>query len=416
MKRFFKKKVFIWIAIILIILGITGGKIYGKLKGLQVNKYNLESELYEKQYVEEGSVSSKNMMKVYSPFSGTIADVLKSEGEEVQKGDVILKIDSEDLFYSLEILKARKQSLIGQKNSEIQINKSSDLKSQKEMIKIAEDKKINLEKDLSAKEKLYESGAISSDELRNSQMAYDNAVRELSIQNYKYNTLSQSFKLASGKAQFYESEIKAIDIEIEKLEGKVEDSDVKALADGVISYLDFDKGDYILENQLIFEIFDPDYYEIESYVLAKESKNLTEGMEAYLEIDENSLVTTVRCQIKSISKSAKEIVSNLGLKEKKVKVVVSPVEKVKLIQGENVDVKFVTYKKENAQVVSKDYVFPWNDGEGIWIIENGKSKIINIEKDFETSSFIVLKENFPQGTEIIIPEYPEKLEEGIKVY
>jgi len=416
MKKKLKKKTVISIVIIFIVLGVGFLKVSWSIKGLEVEKKVLKTEFYEKQYVEEGTVVSKNSMKIYSSSSGTVSDILKNDGEMGERGEVIVKLSSDELFYNLEILEAKKLSLIGQKNAELQSTKDSDLNVQKKSIEIAKNKKENLEKDLLAQQKLYDAGAISDDKLRDSQTAYDNAVKELSIENYKYNTLQSSLKLTSGRKQYYENEIKAIDLEIENIKETIEDTNIKAPIEGIISNFELSKGDYISKNQFMFKIFDPNYYEIETYVLVKESKNIMEGMEAYLEIDENNSLKNVKCEIISISKTAKELTSTLGLKEKKVKVILTPVEEVELINGENVDVKFITYKKENAQVVSKDHVFPWKDGDGIWIIENGRSKIINVIKEFETSSFIILKENFPEDTEIIIPPYPEKLKEEIKVY
>lgn len=72
------------------------------------------------------------------------------------------------------------------------------------------------------------------------------------------------------------------------------------------------------------------------------------------------------------------------------------------------------YENEEKLVISKDYIFPGEDAEGIWVVENGISKVIELNKNFETASKILV-EPFVDSLEIIVPPYPDSIEENIKV-
>lgn len=409
-----KKKIII-ISIIVLVLGGIGFKIYQAKQPLKVVTAQIEKSDYEEYHYEEGEVQSREQMKVLSNVSGKIVDLFVEEGDTVNKGDVILNIDKDDLEYELNILYAQRNSLVGQQKSEGQTVKSSQLKLQEEAIEIAKNKVDSLEIELKRKKELFESGAISKNDFEVLEDQYKKAVGELNIQNFKLTTLKESSKLGSGKSQYYTGQIEKIDLQIQRLQEQMEEMTVVAPINGTIANIPFDKGDHVLQNQLLFEVFHPDLYEIESYVLAKEVKNLDIGMTAYIEIENQSKIETIKGRITFIAPNAIELVSPLGLIEKKVKVLVEPQKEVNLIQGEKVDVQYITYQKGNAQVISKDYIFPWNDGEGIWVIDEGKAKILKINKSFDSSSAVILENVLDEQTKIIIPPYPEKIEEGVKV-
>lgn len=410
-----KKKTMIGSFISVVVLCIVGFMIYKSNQSLEVETVKLKKMNYEEYHYEEGTVEPKEKIKVFSNGSGKIVDIFIKEGANVNKKDAVLTIDQDDLKYKLDILYAQKNSLIGQQKSEEQIVKNSELKLQEEAIELAKYKVDSVENDLERKGKLFESGAISKTDFEELDDKYKQAIGELNIENLKLTTLKERSKLGSGKNLYYEGQIEKIDLQIKQLEEQIEKMKVVASIGGKVSNCSLNKGDYVLENQMLFEIVSSGLYEIESYVLAKEVKNLNAGMTAYIEVENQSKIETINGEITFIAPNATEIISPLGLVEKKVKVIVEPQKQVKLIQGEKVDVKFITYSKDNAQVVSKDYIFPWLNGEGMWIIDDGKAKVLKINKEFNSSSRVVLKDEFDEKIRVIIPPYSEKMSEGVKV-
>ncbi|WP_157950198.1 HlyD family secretion protein [Vallitalea okinawensis] len=409
-----KKKILI-IAVIIMVLGGIGFKYYQSKQPLAVNTVQIVKTDYEDYHYEEGSVESKDRIKVFSSANGKIVDLFIGEGDTVNKDDVILSVDQDDLKLELDILYAQKNALEGQEKSEGEVVKDSELKLQKESIEIAENKVSSLQAELEKQKSLFESGAISQNDYEQIEEQYKQAVSELNIQNFRLMTLKESSSLGSGKSQYYEGQMEKIDLQIKQLEEQIQETQILAPVTGTISNFSLVKGDFITKNQLLMEIFDPEQYEVEAYVLAKEVKNLDTGMTAYIEVESQNKTETVKGEITFISSNAVELVSALGLAEKKVKVLVEPKEPINLIQGEIVDVKFITYDKVDAQVISKDYIFPWNDGEGLWIIKEDKAKIVTINKAYDSSSTVILEDEIGEDTVIIIPPYPEQIQEGIEV-
>lgn len=409
-----KKKILI-IAVIVIVLGGIGFKYYQSKQPLAVNTVQIMKTDYEDYHYEEGTVESKERMKVFSSANGKIVDLFIEEGNTVNKGDVILNVDQEDLIYELDILYAQKNTLEGQEKSEGEVVKDSELKLQEESIEIAQNKVVSLQAELEKQKSLFESGAISQNDYEQIEEQYKQVVSELNIQNFRLMTLKESSSLGSGKSQYYEGQMEKIDLQIKQLEEQIQETQILAPMTGAISNFSLVEGDFITKNQLLLEIFNREQYEIETYVLAKEVKNLDTGMMVYIEVESQNKTETVKGEITFISSNAVELVSALGLIEKKVKVLVEPKETINLIQGEIVDVKFITYDKANAQVVSKDYIFPWNDGEGIWTIQENKAKIVTINKAYDSSSTVILEDEIGEETMVIIPPYPEQIKEGMEV-
>lgn len=392
-----KKMVIVLLIAVMIISGIIFMG-YQSNQALVVKTVQLEKTDYEEYHFEEGTVMSKERMEVYSEGNGKIIDLFIKEGSEVNKGEPILNIDKGDLKKQLEILATNRDSLIGNINSEIKL--------QKEVVKIAKNKVASWEKELKRKRTLFESGAISKKDLEDIEYQYQQAVTELNSTNVQLRAIQEKLDDEGDKNQVY----------IKQLEEQIEEMKIVAPINGIISGFSLKKGDYVTENQLLFEIFQPDHLGIEAYVLAKEVKNLQIGMIAYIEVEAQNQTKTIKGKITSIAPNATELVSPLGLVEKKVKVMLELEGRENLIQGEKVDVKFITYRKEHAQVISKDYIFPWQDGEGMWIIdEEGKAKVIAINKAFDASTVVVLEDELDEKTAVIIPPYPDKIAEGVKV-
>ncbi len=391
-----KKKLLIVLLAGVAIISVIGFMFYQSNQGLAVATVQLEKINYEEYHYEEGTIKSQGGLSVFSPVAGKIADLIGQEGAAVKKGTVILNIDKDDLGYQLDILYAQRNSLAAEE---------SEIKLQEQSIGLAQSNTFLLEEELARKSTLFESGAISNKEFVDAKYAYEQALGQVNIEKLRLSTLKERSRLARETKQ----------LQIEQIEEQIEEMKVTAPIDGVISDLSLNKGDYVSAHQILFKIFTPERYEVESYVLAKEAKKLSVGMMAYIEVEKQNKTESTKGQITYIAPNAVELTSALGLAEKKVKVLLAPEEVLDVIQGEKVDVKFISYKKEDAQVVSKDYVFPWQDGEAIWIIEDGKAKILPIRAEYNASSVLVLAEEIAENTQVIIPPYPDKIAERIKV-
>lgn len=407
-----KRKIIIIFGVI--IVGIAGFMIFQTTRPLKVETVVVNKEPYKEYHFEEGLVLALDYVNIYSPITGRVLSISAEEGDTVKLGDSIFAVDDKDLNYNLDRLLSQRQSIVGLLKSESFVINQGDLEIQNEIIAIKERTVEATKDDFENSGLLYEEGALSLEAYDQSRDLYNNAVNQLNVERLKLAEMKKPSQYDIGIKEHYNKQIEMIDIEINRLKGKIEKAKVKAPRDGIISTHSFKVGDIVVEDQLLFSIINSNETEIEANVISKYAKNIKPGDKVEVEIDNEFGSQAYLGSVEFRSNYAKEIVSPLGLVEKKVKVSIKPDNKANLIIGEKVDVKFITYENESTLVISKDYIFPWEDGDGIWVIENGLTKVYKISKSFETASKILM-ESSVDTLEIIIPPYPEKIEENMKV-
>lgn len=97
-------------------------------------------------------------------------------------------------------------------------------------------------------------------------------------------------------------------------------------------------------------------------------------------------------KVTGIAPTAAEQVSALGLEEQRVKITVTPElpSDEELLPGTGLEVEFVTNRQEEVLVVPKTALFPYPDGEALWVVEKGKAKVQPVETGFENNSHLAI--------------------------
>jgi HlyD family secretion protein len=125
----------------------------------------------------------------------------------------------------------------------------------------------------------------------------------------------------------------------------------------------------------------------------------------------------IQAQITKIDPVAVETRSALGLKERRVRVTLAPEKgaELQVIAGADVDVTFTAYQSEGVFTVPKSAVFPTQDGDGLWLIRDGKVVLQNIEIGYEARRFVEVLSGVEEGDYILKTYDAEGVEEGRKV-
>lgn len=411
------KKKIIFTSVVILILAVAGASLYQSFQPLEVSVINIEKSNFEQYHIEEGELKAASSTAVYASESETIVELKVVEGAFVKKGDMLVKLDDSNLQNELAILESEKSTIIAQSVAEKQLIGSSDISIQNESIELAKRDIDALKSTFDNNKTLLESGAVSEDVYNKSEIAYTNSLGRLSVEESKLKQLRIKQNLSSGKKQYYNSQVETLDIQIASMKDRIEKTSILAPNNGTISSFNFKSGDRVTKNTKLFSVSGKDNYEIEIYALAKKIKTLKTGDRVLIEIEVANQMKIIEGSITFISTQASEIVSALGLIEKKVKMLVKPslVNEGEFILGEKVDVKLITFSKDNVIVISRDFIFPYEEGEALWTIENGTSKIMMIDKIHENSSKIILDAEVVESIDIIIPPYSDELEEGLDV-
>ena len=164
-------------------------------------------------------------------------------------------------------------------------------------------------------------------------------------------------------------------------------------------------------------IFSGGAYVIEAYVLTQDATSVKPGMTVDLIQDNKSGDVLFSGTVDLIAPSAVEKVSSLGLIEQRLKVTIVPQLSPDLVlkPGYAVNVDFTIDKQESQLVVPKTVLFPFNDGDALWLVKDGKAVIQPVKKGFENDRDVAIMEGLVEGDLVILNPKMTGLAEGKRI-
>ncbi|NLY43950.1 MAG: efflux RND transporter periplasmic adaptor subunit [Clostridiaceae bacterium] len=446
--------------------------IYSAMQPLTAEVIEVKPQTVAQQFKEEGIVAASDEYTVYSLVGGEVLRVNVEEGQSVTKGDVLVVIDVSDMEHQLERLRAERKSLEGQEKKTYQDiqQQLGQLRGQLDSIigqerqSFTENNQAQAQKQLEIEEIkrqlsqrkeeyekikiLHESGAVSEKELEDARgvvkqlenmlaqqetalallkeqadpssglgQYYEGLKNALQVQvDVLERELAQIQSGSAGTKQYFEGMIEAVDAQIRQVEAQISNSKIIAPASGIIQQIDIKEGMVITPQTRILTIDGTEDYDIKVYLLAEDVINVQEGMTVDIiqeRKDQDYYFTGV---VKSIAPSAVERVSALGLIERRVEVTVKPGEgKPELRPGYALDVQFTVLKQENKLAVPKTALFPYDDGDALWVVRVGRAKVQKVIKGMETDNLVVVEEGLQSGDKVVKNPQLEGIEEGKKI-
>lgn len=406
------KKRIIIIAVIIVILGATGIYSMTSSNTVEVNAEKvLKGNISE--YVEEvGIVKSKNCSTIYSPAAGKVSEVLVDVGDKVNKGEVLLRLDSEQLSRQVAELEAQRSAVLAQYNEAKNPSNEENIRKIEIEIENLENRIKTAEKNVNDKEKLYESGAISKEE-------YESAVRNLDMERNNLRKaildLEQLKKPVSQNilAQ-YEAQLKQIDLQIENLRDTGEDYTIVAPISGTVLRKEVEEGSYLNQGMFIMEIGETEELYIETDVLVEDVAKIKEGSKVIIYSDELG-IDDLKGVVTKIHPTAFSKISDLGIEQKRVKVEIKMENTdFDIKPGYELDLRIIVNSKENALMVPKNSVFEMEDKEYVFIVDNGRAVLKEVKTGIEGQKHIEIVEGLKEG-QLVILSPDNSLEDGMKV-
>ena len=184
-KKIKHKKTFIFILILVVIVGITGA-IVSKPKNKVVTDYSeLKRDDMIKNINTMGKVESNNKVNVYSTLNNIIKEVKVSAGDKVNEGDVLCILDSSAL--EKEIAEAEADSKYNKDKAKVDLdgkkqsydsavnNINSSINDSEAAVKSAKIKVDDAQRDYNNQKALYESGAVEREKLNQAESSLNTA-------------------------------------------------------------------------------------------------------------------------------------------------------------------------------------------------------------------------------------------------
>lgn len=408
------KKKIIWIGIFLVLSVIAIAGIKMKLNGqvtavesAKVIKGNIE------EYVEEtGTVILEEETEIYSTSAGKVVEASKKAGNTVKAGEVLARLDNNDLLLQIKALEAQRRSISAQ-YAEVKISTTEEeARKLSALVRSTEASYDEAKRIMDNNRALYEVGAISLDTYKSSVTKLASA--EASLETAKSDLALAEKGLSVNISKQYEAQLSEIQAHIDQLKVKNEEMVVKAPIDGLIMSVEIRKGNMVQLGEKLYEIGGSKGLYIESNILIEDIKEIKVG--SIVRIEEEDLgISNLTGAVRKIYPKAESIMSDLGIEQKRVKIDIAMDSSIESLKpGYDMTVKVVTQRKEGTLLIPDKAVFEYQGKDHVFVNEEGIAMLRAIETGLESNEQVEVLTGLKEG-EIIILSPEDTLKEGTKI-
>jgi HlyD family secretion protein len=394
--------------VLLIIISIS----ISKAMPLPVNVITLHTKDFTKGFTEEGEVMAAQEWPIFNPVEGKLQSLKVQNGDRVKKGQVLFEINTSDLNYQLDALKAQFQSLEGQRLQNYKSSNDAQVAQQNLIIQQAEKDAQTQEMNLTRMKAMYDAGSISLVQYEEAQTTSEKAINFLEQQKEGLKLIQEQHQASQGTEIYYVNQKNAVQAQIDQLVDKISKAAIVALQDGIVKDLSLKEGNVIPQGQQVMTVFTNEGYKIESFVLASDALDIKVGSSVQVIQATSAGNKSLTGKVEAVDPSAVERISPLGLKENRVKVTILLTASSPVVLGSSVDVKFTTLEVPKKLLIPKTAIFPYQQGDAVWVVQQGKAKIQVVKKGLENDSQVIVEQGLSDGNIILQDPNLANLKEG----
>ncbi|KPU45508.1 multidrug export protein EmrA [Oxobacter pfennigii] len=365
------------------------------------------------QYVEDtATVECQNTQTVYIEGSGKITEIYFDTGDAVNAGDLLLSLDTSDSELQLK----NASSQVAAAESQVtgtQINNYSNqigiASAALEQAKIARD---SAERNFNTSQSLFDAGMISTEEYNKVKENHQSA-----INSYKAAELGL-LEAQKGSPEYvkkgYSSQLEQALVLRDTILKNIDRQKLISPISGEILENLIEENSILTPGAPAFIIGDTSILKLNAYILSDESYKISLGDK--VEIRGKYLGDNVAFgKVSKIAPSAKTVTSNLGVNQKRVAVTIDITGDYGLLKpGYNTDIKIITDEIANTITVPDSAVFDYKGSSCVFVVDNGKAVIRQVEKGLEGSKSIEITQGLNEG-EVILIKPDNNIKEGIKI-
>lgn len=390
--------------------------VYAKTQPLKAELIEIQPQTIAKTFSEEGKVISRDERDFYSSLAGRITSLPVEEGKLVKQGELLWRVDTEDLNYQLKQLKGQLTSLQGQEKQAFKEPYSSQIAAQKLALEQAGIQLEAANKNLNRVSSLYQEGAVSQDVFEEAEKAVKQARNLYSQQEQALNLIVEQQNPPKGTKEQFAGLRASLKAQIALLEYQKSMGIIYSPMNGKIKSVAVKEGMVVAPGTLLFTLFQPDQYEMEVFLLTEDIIYAKPGMKVKVIQESKAGDLAFAGEVTKIAPAAQEKVSPLGLIEQRVKVTVKINGDIKnLLPGYSLDVEFTTHRESDKLAVPKTVLFPYNGKDALWVVREGRAVIQSVKKGFETDEYAVIEQGLKAGDQVIRNPQLEGLKEDKRV-
>jgi HlyD family secretion protein len=380
---------------VLLVLGLLGA-VWGTNRGLspslalreikvsQVRRGNISNTINA-----SGVVIPVHEQQVSSPSATRITEVLVKAGQEVQAGQLLLKLDARALTLSMENLQEQidQQDNLSKRLSLELTQKLKGLASEIELLELdLASAKVMVERH----QKMRAIGATSASDFAAAQLA----VRKLEVQLRQHREAIQDNQRVTQTTLAGASLQRVIlQKQREQTQTLIDETQVKAPISGMLTWLMADAGASLASGQMLAKVSELHNFRVEATMSDFYARFLSTGQSVCLGYSGEVLRGTVHLILPEIQDGTLKLLINLDQPG-------HPLLRDKL----RVDVNIVTEEKNNVLLVDNGVALNGQGPQGVYVITNGVAQKRTLDLGLSDGEHVEVRNGALAGERIIVSE------------
>ena len=416
-----KKRTFFFIFLFIIIIGLLAFRIVNRLNERQqeeVQKSQIKEEIIipvRTALVEKGEVNSflkvtgvveaNETVRVTSEIMGQAKEVKVKDGEEVNKGDILIALGDEQIKIQVAQAQATLDSIQASSDKIKSGARPQEIKQAESALLQAKLNRDSVEENYLRMEKLFSEKAISKQQ-------YEQAKNQYEIADVQYQSAQESYELVIEGAA--EEDIKSIEAQVRQTKAaldmakyQLKNTQVTAPISGKVTSITVSTGEMVSPSIPLLSIIDVSRIFVKVGISEKDISKIKEGQKVNLEIDA-FLEEKFQGEVVSKGVAVDQISKTLEVK-------------IEILQPE-VDIPVGVFARgdilvktnQDALIIPSSALTRKKDGIYVYVIEEGIARQKEVVLGIIQDERVEILDGLSEEEEIVVLGNQE-LEDGLKV-
>ena len=415
------KRTFFFIFLFIVIIGILAFRIVNRLNERQqeeVQKSQIKEEIIipvRTALVEKGEVNSflkvtgvveaNETVRVTSEIMGQAKEVKVKDGEEVNKGDILIALGDEQIKIQVAQAQATLDSIQASYDKIKSGARPQEIKQAESALLQAKLNRDSVEENYLRMEKLFSEKAISEQQ-------YEQAKNQYEIADVQYQSAQESYELVIEGAA--EEDIKSVEAQVRQTKAaldmakyQLKNTQITAPISGKVTSITVSSGEMVSPSVPLLSIIDVSRIFVKIGISEKDISKIKEGQKVNLEIDafpEGKFQGEVVSKGVAVDQISKTLEVKIEILQPEVDIPVGVFARGDILVKTNQD----------ALIIPSSALTRKKDGIYVYVIEEGiarqKEVVLGIIQDEQVEILDGLS-----GEEEIVVLGNQELEDGLKV-
>ena len=399
-----------WLLAIILLSGIIFSALNGRSNGgITVQTAKVEMKSIEQSVVAAGKLEAAEKQEFFTSVDSTLMELSVKVGDRVRKGDVLGRLDTQELA------RLYQQSLAKLAGLEAQLAKATANSDQLNLAynKVAYDKAKN---DLDRITHLHNEGAVAVTELEQAKVAFVKAETDYQETSMRVQQGATAKEISSLQAQ-----VALGQQEVAQAKERLDLANFIAQEDGVVLFVGKEKGNRVLEGTRLLEVGSDSKLEVTANVNEIDAGTLKVGQPVTITCNSlpEKVFTGEVTRVASVAVQESNANGN-GTGNTTVPVTVQlKGDTTGLKPGYTVDVSIVTMEAKKLLALPFEALISQNGEKHVFVVKDGIAKKQRVKTEKGNELFDIVVSGIKEGEEIVLSPAPslqdgQRVETGVK--